>query len=688
MKKLKWILTGLAAVVVAVVVAVYAVLSSMDFEEFRGLIEAEAKDATGRELKIAGAIDLKLSLNPAIALERVTLANAAWGSRPEMISIQRLEVEVALMPLISGDIVVNRLVVVEPDILVETNAKGQGNWEMAAAKETKEAEEPEEGAAALPSFDRVVIRGGRLVYRNGQTGEEIRLDLDELNGRAAGRGSPLELAIKGRYNGSPFKVDGVFGSFGQLLDGEEFPVKVSAEAGGATLEAEGRIADPMAGKGINLRISARGDSLAELGVAAGADLPPLGPYSISAEIAEAGKAYKITGLAVKLGSSDLAGNMTLSLAGKRPSLKGGFTAGVLDLEDFAAPGEAAAAPAPAGESKFVFIEDPLPLDGLKTVDAEVKLSAGVLRLRDKMELADVEISVKLKAGRLQVEPLSVGFAGGRITASLSLDAGKKTPPVSLGLSARGIDYGGLLKDLDVTDGVVGSLDANAQLGGAGASPRAIASSLSGRVEVIGGEGKIANDLLRTTGAGLLEMFSAWREGDDDLALNCVVVRLPVKGGVMKSEAILLDTAAATVGVDGTIDLRNEELNLRVSPQAKQTSLMSLAVPVRVGGTLKSPSVGPDPVGTVIGAAKIAGLVINPLAAGALLIVESETADQNPCVAALESKGAEAAPAPSNVIEGAAQGVAEGVGQVGEGVGEVLEGVGEGITKGLKGLFGD
>ena len=82
--KIKWILTGLLALVVAVVVAGVAVLSTMEFEELRGVIEAEAEKATGRKLTIAGDIDLEISLSPAIAVEDVRFANAEWGSRPAM----------------------------------------------------------------------------------------------------------------------------------------------------------------------------------------------------------------------------------------------------------------------------------------------------------------------------------------------------------------------------------------------------------------------------------------------------------------------------------------------------------------------------------------------------------------------------------------------------------------------------
>ncbi len=151
---IKKILIGLLASVVVVVVAGVVTPFYMDLEELRGPIEAEAEKATGRKVIVAGEIDLDISLTPGIALQvqDIRFANADWGSRPEMVSIRRLEIEVAILPLFSGDFQFKRLVVVAPDILLETDAKGRGNWEMAGAAEDETAPEgaaPGDGPAEL-----------------------------------------------------------------------------------------------------------------------------------------------------------------------------------------------------------------------------------------------------------------------------------------------------------------------------------------------------------------------------------------------------------------------------------------------------------------------------------------------------------------------------------------------------------
>ena len=99
MKRLFKILSILSVLLVAIVVAAVAVLSSLDFNDYKGVIAEEVKKATGRDLKISGDLKLHISLTPSLYVDGVTFANAPWGSRPEMVSLKRLEAEVALMPL-------------------------------------------------------------------------------------------------------------------------------------------------------------------------------------------------------------------------------------------------------------------------------------------------------------------------------------------------------------------------------------------------------------------------------------------------------------------------------------------------------------------------------------------------------------------------------------------------------------
>jgi len=697
MKKLKWIVTGLVALVVAVMVAGYVVLSGMDFDDLRGRIQAEAKKATGRDLLIGGDIDLAVSLTPAIAIEQVTFANADWGSRAEMVTLERIEVEVALLPLFSGDIEIRRLVVVRPNILLETDAEGRANWSLEGIAETAEETVEEAGPEAdttvggLPILHEIVIEDGLLTYRDGQTGEVIEVVLSRLESSAEGPSEPISLDLESSYNGAPVKLSGSLGAPVALNEGP-FPVDLTVEAGGATLTVVGVIAEPLAGRGIDLKISAKGDSLADLGAVAGAALPPLGPYDVSARIKTDGDPVSLTEIAAKIGGSDLAGQATLTLAGARPSVSGALSSQLLDLADFTPPdgatdegaGESAGQSEPA--SPYVFTEDPLPLDGLKAADADLKLNVATLRLQDKLELEALDLTLKLAGGRLQVTPLVARFANGSLEANIDLDGAKQTPSLVARLTGDDLDYGQLLKDMEIEDGVQGTLDLDIDLRGAGASARAIAAGLDGKTEFVSNEGVISNQLLKVVGVGLSDILGPLMGGEEDAKLNCIVSRFNVEQGLATSVAMIFDSEAFTVTGAGTVDLKTERLDLHMDTATRETSIASLAVPFNIGGTLKSPSFTPDPVGTALGAAKVVGMfVVPPLAIGSLIAEKSVSGGgENACVAALEAAASGQVPEEKSTLDSVTEGSGEALESVGEGVGDALEGVGEG----LKSLFGN
>ena len=58
----------------------------------------------------------------------MALANFDGGSRPQMVTAQSIEAEVALLPLLSHRLDIHRLAIIKPDVLIETTQAGRGNW--------------------------------------------------------------------------------------------------------------------------------------------------------------------------------------------------------------------------------------------------------------------------------------------------------------------------------------------------------------------------------------------------------------------------------------------------------------------------------------------------------------------------------------------------------------------------------
>src|SRR5262245_8361195 len=221
MRRLKWVLTGIAVLLVAVVIAVIAVLKSLDLNQYRGLIAQQIESATGRKVVIGGPIDLELSLSPALALSKVSLANAPWGREREMVSVKRFEAKVALLPLLSRTVRIDRVVLEGASILLETDANGVGNWVFTPAGTAPQAGAPSStqpkpstttpapaptttteggGTITLPTFNDVSVKDSVLTYRDGRSGKVTTVQIRKLQLMAPSTTSPMQIDLDGRYN--------------------------------------------------------------------------------------------------------------------------------------------------------------------------------------------------------------------------------------------------------------------------------------------------------------------------------------------------------------------------------------------------------------------------------------------------------------------------------------------------------
>jgi len=687
MKTLVKIVIGLVALVAVLAVVGVVLLKRTDFNQYRGLIAEQVELATGRKLVIAGELNLAVSLTPTVEVADVTFANAPWGSRPEMLKLQRLEAEMELLPLLTGDVKVHRIVLVGADIMLETDSKGQGNWIFAKGAETATAPATT-GEGKLPSINTVAIENATLTYHNGVTGETQTVALETLSFAAPDPASPISIEVVAKINGSPIEASGTIGGLTALTGGAALPLDLMVKGGGATATLKGEIARPAQGEGVDLALTVEGQSIADMSpLAGGAALPPLGPYSLSGTISNPSGVYKITGLKAKIGGSDLDGDVSVALGGGKPKVTAALSSVVLDAKDFGV------TPAPAGAAATpsdgrVFSDAPLPLAGLNAVDAKVDLSVAKL-VKDPVILENVELAMTLAGGRLTIAGLNAGLAGGTLAIAGVVDAAKDPAALDATVTARGVEAGALLQTFGIK-GVMngGKSNADLSLRGHGASVRALMAGADGGVNFEMGQGKIENDFAKLLLADLFQVIASGGSADSS-QVNCMVTRFDIKKGVATSNGMVVDTSGATIVGSGKIKLDSEKLNLRFDPTAKSTNLVNLAVPVKVGGTLAQPSVTPDAAalaagvaGTVVGVASGAGIV------GALAGLTGGTgstssgsapAGDNPCASALAQGGQAPAPQPGQQAPAPAPSTGE---QILDGAGETIKGVGDT----LKGLF--
>jgi uncharacterized protein involved in outer membrane biogenesis len=599
MKKLGIVLGGVVALLVVAVGGLFAYLKSMDFNQYKGLIAEQAKAATGRDLKFAGDIKVQVSLTPSLSVEGVSFSNASWGSRPEMAKLRKLDVEVALMPLLSKQVQVNRLVLEGLDLLAETDKQGRGNWEFGTDKKDAPAAKGGE-AAPMPVVKMVRLKDIKIAYKDGKSGQTVNVGLDSLDVAADDPSAPLAVKLAGAMNGVAYKLDGKVGSVPDILAGKPMPVSMKADLLGIASTVDGRIGKPLEGKGIDLAVKVDVPKLADTVKAAAALAPdlkdagpvPAVPVSFAGKVTDTAKGYAVDGMKLTLGGSDLSGRLAVALGGARPAIEADLASNLLNVDELAPPSKDQPAPAKKSDGR-VFPNDPLPLDGLKAADAKVKFAAKkIVAQGNTIENASVDLT--LANGKLTVNPLGLVAYGGKIGGTVTLDGGAATPTLAAKLNVDHLDYSALLKQqgTDIVQG--GKVDVAVDVRGAGKSVRALMAGLNGETRIASQGGKINSNALNIgTGdvAALLPMVKS--EGDKDI--RCAVVHLDIAGGLAKPRSIVVETGGLSVIGTGTINLATEGLNLKVEPRAKKTSVASLAeVTMLVGGTFANPDVKPDP----------------------------------------------------------------------------------------------
>jgi uncharacterized protein involved in outer membrane biogenesis len=312
MSRWKKILIAAGLAIIVLLLALYAFLALYDFNNLKPMISKTVKDDTGRELTIAGNIKFHLGLRPVLVVEDVSLANAAWSSIPNLARVKRLEAQIALLPLIIGKFDFTRLVLVEPDVIVEFNANGTSNFSFktpSPAPSPAPGPEHRESAPSLPPliFSNVLIENGRFDYRDAQTELKFSIRIDRLTADIPGFDKSLRMDFKGAFDDRPFTCKGTAGPIWAWVEpGYVLPADLTVAAGGATAEVKGEIHDPTQFKNLAFFITAEGDSTAAVAKLAGVrDIPELGTFKLAAKIADPQGILAVEKLNINIGSQEL-----------------------------------------------------------------------------------------------------------------------------------------------------------------------------------------------------------------------------------------------------------------------------------------------------------------------------------------------------------------------------------------------
>ncbi|MBP7252147.1 MAG: AsmA family protein [Alphaproteobacteria bacterium] len=676
------LLTGLVSAVILIpLVGGGIFLATFNPDQYRAEIAGFLSEKLGRKVSLNGTMRLKLAGGPALEVNDIVLANPAWASRPEMVKVGQMALAVKLGPLLQSPrrLEVERVTLSDTDIQLETSASGQKNWEFASAKASPEA--PEKAAAqdkiaptaAQPapakmplaiSLDQLLVKNLHFSMREAGKPKATELSIKELSLQAHDK---TVLAATGIFNQQPFSVNLNGGSWLALLDKQPWTFAAQAKYLGNDFSGDGKVLE--LGKEL--------------------DIPD----------------FKLVS---SLGST-VTGHLLMKLAGK-PSVMGAIAIDAITLPEgnattvAAAPGEepvtTAAAPEKAVATKRLFSDKKFDLAPLKSVDAKLDVSIGKIA-QGKLALEDIKARVDLQNGVLSLPQLTAQLAGNPLMAQMHVNA---TPPqqMDFGLNARDMNLQPVLQALGHSNISLGKTTLIIESRTAGDSPRLLADNLDGLVVLKIGGSILPAETMGPVVTNMLKLLSPGSPLATENKVTCGTMRFRAQDGLLTSNGILLDTSLATVLGEGTINLRQENLQLTFQPKTKDAKLAALASPMYVSGPLTKPGFKMDSVGAI---ASLASTFLGkelpvPSAKPVLRVPSVNPAQADPCTDALDHPTYTADAASSSaagvsldagkeLVQGKVKGLSEKLGKAvgGEKAPPVLKNLLGGEKSPLKGLFG-
>lgn len=580
MKWIKRLLLLVVVVLLLLVVGVAAFVMTFNPNDYKPQIEHLVKEKTGRTLTIAGQMHLTIFPRLGLRLSKVSLSNpAGFPNQPPFASIDSLDLDVELMPLLRHQLVVNRVLLSGLDVNLVRQADGKSNWQglagSAAASAPAAATPP-----AKPSTAGMVAGAPFALAVAGVDIQRARITLDD---RMVGRHlviAPLDLSVGHLAPGrsAPLKLDfHIENSKPALgLDG-----RLTAQLSADLAAARYRLAN------MNLKLSAKGDAVPQ------GSMDTLIQGTLAVDLAKGGS-IAFDPLKVTLNDSHLTGKVQVTEL-SQPRLAFTLALDQLDADRYLPPPAAAksgsgggstSAPAPWSNKPLA-----IPLGELRRVDANGTLSVGQLTVR-KLKLSQIKLALSARKGLMQITSLGADLYGGTLKGDATLDARYVKPTMRVNAALAGVQIGDLLKDYAGDSYLTGTTDLQASLQTGGDSERALVSGLGGNLSMKVSNGSIQRSKLADQVQSVLIKLRELKQGSPvgapgaETKFAALTATGQVSKGVIVNRDLKLDAIRFGASGSGQVDLVKREIDYTL--RFTQANGKGTPIPLLIRGPLHHP----------------------------------------------------------------------------------------------------
>ncbi|MCU9951224.1 AsmA family protein [Pseudomonas sp. PDM13] len=674
---LAWTTASLVLLLAALVVFV----ATFDWNRIKPTLNARVSETLGRPFAINGDLSVKWQREPEeeglrawvpwphVKAEDLTLGNPEWAKEQQFVTLARVEASLSPLPLLWKTVTIPRIDLTEPRADLKRRADGSNNWTFDKLASTPEQADEKPSAWTL-DIGAIGFDKGQVKVDDQPTQTRLEVLVDPLGkpipfsdivgekaaGNAAEQGdAPQDYAfgwkVKGSYKGQALDGSGKIGGLLALKDPRKpFPLQADLRIGATRIALAGTLTDPTHLGALDLRLKLAGNSLGNLYPLTGVTLPDTPAYSTDGRLVAqlqdpAGPQFHYQGFNGAIGDSDIHGDLHFVARQPRPKLSGALTSNQLRFADLAPliGADSNAEKKERGVASKQPTDKVLPVEEFRTerwrqMDADVRFTGKRIVHSDKLPFNDLDTHVVLNDGKLSLEPLRFGMAGGSLDSTIRLDGSSVPLQGSARLSARHFKLKQLFPTFEPMRTSFGELNGDADLAGTGNSVAALLGSANGNLKLLVNDGAVSRGLMEIAGLNVGNYLVGKLFGDDEVKINCAAADLKLTKGLVTPRVFIFDTENALIQIDGSANLASERLDMTVTPESKGVRIFSLRSPLYVRGTFKKPDAGVKAVPLIARGAGmvVLGAVVAPAAGLLALVAPSGGGDvTNTCTPLLE-----------------------------------------------------
>jgi len=506
-----------------------------DLSVHKDRILAAASDTTGFYIGSEGPFELEVGREISLSVDNVTIGNPAWPDEHALATLETFRVVVDTWSVLSGPLEIDSLGIGGAHVNLKSSLDGTANW----IPETSSEEEPDEDTSGPPPVLHQLVL------------DDIRIGFEE-------DGDMLVFSETSKLHMN-------------RLGPTHFDFDLDKKIGETSLATKG-----------SLQFA---DDFSDV-------------TSLRLDLDEA--AFGQTGSSNI--SASFSGFIAAELSGDVPSIEADIDVSELRVQsndEFEAPAEAE-----EDEGELLFDTAPLAYSWLDSVELDADLTVASAAI-NRDTLSNVHIAATVVDGTLKIAPFDFTMHEGSFSSSLELGPADGAYALALAADAKALRITHLADENQARE-TVPPLDATLTLTGTGTSMNAIMASSNGSLTGRQGSGQLnfqaANALFSDVLTSILQTLNPMAEEKAYSDVECSVFDIDITDGVANIEQLALQSDRVTIVGSGNIKFESEALDLAINTKSREGLGISVGGVansfVKVGGTLKSPALGVDAVGSV------------------------------------------------------------------------------------------